>query len=696
MTSPAKILVVDDDPTARLLMRAALQKAGFQVQVAVGGADALRQFSRDPFDMVMLDVDMPDISGMKVCRELRTQGGEHLPIVMVTGMDDVDSVHAAYQCGATDFIAKPINWAMMGHRANHLLRAARTQSELIQAHSRSQLAASVFTHAREGILITDAHGSIMEVNDTFTHITGYARAEVIGKNPRLLKSERHAAAFYTDMWEALLRDGHWAGEIWNRRKNGDTYADMRTISAVRDAAGKIVNYVALFSDITAMKVQQRQLELIAHYDSLTGLPNRVLLADRLQQAMAQALRRKHCMALVFLDLDGFKEVNDQHGHAMGDQLLQSVSQRLKLALRDGDTLARIGGDEFVAVLVDLEHAHDFEPVVQRMLHAAAEPICVDDTVMRVTASMGVTIYPQDSAQADVLIRHADQAMYASKQAGKNRYRLFDVAQDAAVQIQQAGVQHMRTAMEHNELLLYYQPKVNMRSGQVIGAEALIRWQHPERGLLGPAAFLPFIEDHAISFEVGEWVIFTALQQISTWRKQGLDLPVSVNIDARHLQQDDFVTRLGQLMQAHPDVAPHCLQLEVLETSALMNMTKVSQVMHHCQALGVSFALDDFGTGYSSLTYLKHLPAATLKIDQSFVRNMPNDPNDLAIASGVIALAKSFGRQVIAEGVETAQHGQLLQSIGCDQLQGYGIARPMPCTEMPQWVANWHSAANWTA
>ena len=562
------------------------------------------------------------------------------------------------------------------------------------AEARLQLAASVFTNAREGIMITDVSGKIVEVNETFSRITGYSYEEAKGQNPRILNSGRQPPEHYAAMWESLKTQGYWNGEVWNRRKSGEVYAEILSVSAVQGADGKTQNYVALFTDITPLKEHQQQLEHIAHYDALTGLPNRVLLADRMQQAMAQSLRRKRSVAVVFLDLDGFKVINDTHGHEMGDELLIAVSRRMKTALRDGDSLARMGGDEFVAVLVDLESPDDCEPVLARLLEAAAAPVFIDTLSLQVSASIGVTLYPQDGVDADLLMRHADQAMYQAKQAGKNRYHLFDVAHDAAVKTQRESLDHIRDGLDRSEFVLFYQPKVNMKTGEVIGAEALIRWQHPEFGLLGPSLFLPVVNDHPLSIEIGEWVIATALAQISVWRTAGLDILVSVNIDARQLQQDDFVARLEAQLAAHPAVRPRRLEIEILETSALEDIAKVADVMHACRNIGVGFALDDFGTGYSSLTYLRRLPAHLLKIDQSFVRDMLDDPEDMAIVEAVIGLATSFRRQVIAEGVETVAHGELLVKLGCEQAQGFGISRPMAAADMPGWIAGWRPDPAW--
>jgi diguanylate cyclase (GGDEF)-like protein len=454
-------------------------------------------------------------------------------------------------------------------------------------------------------------------------------------------------------------------------------------------------FVRLYIDITERKAHQQQLEYLAHFDDLTALPNRVLLADRLQQAMVQAQRRTKIVAVVYLDLDGFKAINNSHGHDTGDRLLTALAVGMKQALREGDTLARLGGDEFVAVLPDLANSQACEPMLTRLLEAAATPIKIGTLLLQVSASLGVSFYPQDEeADADLLMRQADQAMYQAKQSGKNRYQFFDAAQARIVRSHHENIEQIRQALAQREFVLYYQPKVNMRSGNIIGAEALIRWQHPQQGLLAPARFLPLIEDHPLAIDIGEWVINTALTQIERWHASGLDLPVSINVGARQLLQTNFVARLRELMALHPQVKPTSLEIEVLETSALEDLTHVAKVIEDCRSLGVSFAMDDFGTGYSSLTYLKRLQVNLLKIDQSFVRDMLSNPNDLAILQGVIGLAKAFKRAVIAEGVETLAHGTLLQQLGCDLAQGFGIARPMPGADMPKWAAAWQSQPIW--
>ena len=569
-------------------------------------------------------------------------------------------------------------------------------TERRQNEARLQRAAKVFSHAREGIIISDAKGAIVEVNDTFRSITGYRADEVVGKSLRVLRPASRTNSAYTAMWKSLFRHGNWQGELWLKTRDGTSFAALANITAVCDTAGQVQNYVSLFTDITQMKAYQRQLEHVAHYDPLTGLPNRVLLADRLKQAMSRSLRRGLSLAVLYLDLDGFKSVNDRFGHDFGDKLLLALTQRLKEALRDSDTISRIGGDEFVAVLADLTQEQDCQPILHRMLAAAADPLIVEGIMMQVSASIGVTFFPQDDSDAEQLLRHADQAMYQAKQAGKNRYGVFDIALDAANAQRHKSVAQIRDALERNQFVLYYQPKVNLRTGAIIGAEGLIRWQHPERGLLLPADFLPLIEDHPVSIELGEWVIETALAQLDKWRKAGLTIPISINIGARQLLRGQFDVRLEALLARYPDVPPDQLELEILETSALEDLTLVSEIMLRCLDLGVVFSIDDFGTGYSSLTYLKRLPAQTLKIDRSFVRDMLSDPDDLAIIEGIIGLATTFRREVIAEGVETEEHGSRLLHLGCSLAQGYGISRPLPAEQLPAWIAAWRPFAAWSS
>lgn len=581
--------------------------------------------------------------------------------------------------------------------AKHSINLLRDISERKQTEQKLHLAANVFSHAREGIVIAAPSGTIVDVNDSFVRLTGFSRDEVLGKNPSLLKSGRHDETFYTALWASLRTKGHWYGEIWNRRKNGETFVAMQTISAIRDSQGNILQYVGLFSDITELKEHEKQLEHMAYYDVLTGLPNRALLSDRLHQSMIQEQRRGMRLAVVYLDLDGFKAVNDRYGHRTGDRLLIELSQRMKQTLREGDTFARLGGDEFVAVLLDvLDHA-TCTPTLNRLLAAAAQPLLIGEVELQVSASLGVTLYPQEEAvDADQLLRQADQAMYQAKQAGRNRYHFFDADKDRNERGHHENLERIGNALAAREFVMYFQPKVNMRSGAIVGAEALIRWQHPQLGLLPPAHFLPAIEEQQLAVEVGEWVIESVLTQMEEWKQSGLDLPISINVGARQLLHGDFALRLREILARHPTVCPGDLEIEILETSALEDLNRVSRIIEDCRALGVSFSLDDFGTGYSSLTYLKRLSVGTLKIDQSFVREMIDDPENLSILVGILNMANAFRRQVIAEGVETIEHGILLLQLGCELAQGYGIAHPMPAADMQAWKKAWPLDLAWMA
>jgi diguanylate cyclase (GGDEF)-like protein/PAS domain S-box-containing protein len=576
-----------------------------------------------------------------------------------------------------------------------VLGISRDITERKQSEDKLKLLSNVFIHASEGILITDTQGHILDVNEAFTHITGYSRKEVLGKNPKLLQSGLHDKKFYDAMWQEVNGRGYWYGEIWNRRKNGDIYAEKLNINAVKDADNIPLNYIAIFSDITSIKKHQEHLEHIAHYDLLTNLPNRVLLSNHLERAMAQTNRQADHLTIAYLDLDGFKEVNDTYGHALGDKLLVTLTNRLKKHLRKDDIFARIGGDEFVVVLSSLSKEHDCIPLIKRLLTAASNPILIENNILHVSTSIGMTFFPQaEKIDADQLLRQADQAMYLAKQSGKNCYKIFDMSQDRFVRQRHESIDRIQLALENNEFIMFYQPKVNMNSGEILGAEALIRWQHPEKGLLPPIEFLPLIEDDFISVKIGDWVISNTLEQLNQWHKSGLKLTISINISALHLQQPNFVKNLKNKLNKYPDIGNHYLELEILETSALDDVNHVSEIMELCRKFGVHFALDDFGTGYSSLTYLKRLPANTLKIDQTFIRDMMNNSDDLAIIEGIIGLSSAFKRLPIAEGVETIEHGTLLLKLGCDYAQGYAIAKPMPAHEIDSWIDNWRHPSPW--
>ncbi|MDD1783473.1 EAL domain-containing protein [Enterovibrio sp. ZSDZ35] len=564
-----------------------------------------------------------------------------------------------------------------------------------KAEDDQRLAAKVFTHAREGIIITDSDKIIVDVNDAFCRITGYTADEAKGRNPSFLQSGQQDETFYRKMWLSLDKQGHWTGEIWNRRKNGDLYPELLTISTVTDDQGAPQNYVAVFSDITTYKEHESELEKIAHFDPLTGLPNRLLLNDRLKSAMKQSIRHKQFVAVIFLDLDGFKMVNDTYGHDCGDMLLKQIASRMKKALRSCDTIARIGGDEFVAVLTDLESPNSCSPLLPRLLEATSTPIDINGSKLQISGSMGVTTYPQpEKVDSDKLLRQADYAMYQAKLKGKNRYHFFDAELEQSLKRKNKQLEEVGNAIHSNQLFLRYQPKVNLRTGEVIGVEALVRWAHPNKGELTPVAFIPQIENNSRIIELGEWVLETAASQLVSWKAQGLETTISINIAPHHLLQPDFIHKLRLLLARYPTIRSGQLELEILETSAFEDIDAVSDVISQCQELGVSFAIDDFGTGYASLTYLKNLPAQTLKIDQSFIHDLLVEADNLVILEGVISLANTFNRHVVAEGIETAEQARMLLWLGCELGQGYGISVPLRDWEIPHWIEGWHPDPSW--
>ena len=573
-------------------------------------------------------------------------------------------------------------------------------TERQESEARLRLAATVFDYAHEAIMICDADEVIRDVNPTFTTITGYARAEALGNTPRLLASGRHGPEFYAGLWADLRGQHVWSGEIWNRNKGGAVYVARMTISAVHGEDGRLTHYIAVFSDVTLLKSHQERLELLAHYDALTRLPNRALLADRMQQALARAERTGELLAVAYLDLDDFKPINDRLGHDVGDLLLVEVAQRLRSVTRGGDTVARLGGDEFVLLLTEPRTREACDKVAARVLAALSAPLTVAGHDLRISASMGLTLYPEDDADADTLIRHADQAMYDAKLGGRNRFQVYDPRRDVHLLSRRQTCEAVGRALERGELCLYYQPKVDMRSGRVLGAEALVRWQHPERGLIPPGEFLPQLEGHILQVELDLWVLGEVWRQRAAWLAAGLELEVSLNLCGPTVLHPTFLDELRRLAHGPSGARPQGLVLEVLETAALADVDRAGRVFRECRALGFAIALDDFGTGYSSLTYFRRLPADILKIDQTFIRDMLDNPDDMAIVESVIGLTHAFGRQVVAEGVETTAIGAVLVHMGCDLAQGYAIARPMPAAALPDWIRGfqpdpgWRVAASW--
>lgn len=568
-------------------------------------------------------------------------------------------------------------------------------SERKKVDDHLRLAASVFDATYDGIVVTHSDGRIIDVNPAFERMTGYALNEIAGKTPAVLQSGHQSAEFYESMWSELTQNGHWKGELWNRKKNGEIFAEMLTISSVRDTAGVVTRYVGIFSDITMLKQHQSHLETVASHDALTQLPNRRRLQENLALALISARATDTIVGVCYIDLDGFKPVNDVHGHAVGDRLLIDMAKRLKGCVRSNDTVARIGGDEFVILLTGMDSRRECKKSVTRILTEVSSPYDIGEgRAVKVTASIGVALFHQNDIDPDTLLRHADQAMYQAKNGGKNRYCMFDPSMTKEMDERSRICNSFAEGVDAGQVLLHYQPKVNMMDGALKGVEALLRWNHPEKGLLTPGAFLASIENSPVEIRIGFWVIDEAIRQIAEWRKGGSAIQISVNIPGRLLLHENFAQRVRALIAKHPGADGKMLQMEILESVALENIEAASEVIRECKAMGITFALDDFGTGYSSLTYLKRLDIDVLKIDQSFVSSMINTPEDFAIVEGVAWLSEAFGRTVVAEGVESEAHGSMLLRLGCQLGQGFGISTAMPPGEILTWAANWKVPESW--
>jgi diguanylate cyclase (GGDEF)-like protein/PAS domain S-box-containing protein len=536
-------------------------------------------------------------------------------------------------------------------------------------------------------MITDGDNNIVSVNAAFTRITGYEAGEVIGKNPRLLRSERHDAAFYQELWDTLNTTGHWQGEIWDKRKNGEEYPKWLAITVVLGERDIVANYIAIFADITERKEAEGKIQYLAHFDSLTGLPNRALLQDRLKQALAAASRHKKQLSLLFLDLDHFKNINDSLGHDVGDLLLQAVAERLQGCVREGDTVSRLGGDEFVVVLLDIQKSDNAAYVAQKIVDELAVPFSLGEHVLYVTSSIGISLFPEDGRNSDILIRNADSAMYSAKTGGRNDYRFFTQDMNEQALARLALEIDLRQALALGEFRLHYQPQISSETGKVIGMEALIRWQHPVRGMVSPASFIPLAEELGLIVSIGDWVLREACRQNRAWQVQGLPpVPIAVNLSALQFLQQNLPDKIHAILE-ETGLEPRYLELELTESTFMQDAEQTITMLQTLKAMGLQLAIDDFGTGYSSLSYLKRFPIDKLKIDQSFVRHLASDPDDAAIARTIINMGHSLRLEVIAEGVETAEQLVFLETEGCDHIQGYYFSKPLAADEFSVFCCN---------
>ncbi|MCP5268182.1 MAG: EAL domain-containing protein [Zoogloeaceae bacterium] len=545
------------------------------------------------------------------------------------------------------------------------------------AEAQLRLAARVISDSSEGIIITDAESRIIDVNTTFEEITGYTLDEVRGKNPRLLSSGRQDKAFYQKMWQSINDTGAWRGELWNRRKNGEVFPEWLSLSAIRDEYGKVSHYVCVFTDVTEAKAREARIQHMAHHDFLTGLPNRILLIDRFRQAEAAAQRNDGRYALLFIDLDRFKNVNDTLGHTIGDQLLCDVASRLVGTVRATDTISRQGGDEFIILLSDIDSPETVAHVARKVMAALSEPFRLGGHQITVTPSIGISVSPEDGDDLDSLLKHADLAMYDAKQQGRNNYQFFRREMNARSLEMLLMESDLRLALKKGEFVLHYQPQRDVTTGQIAGVEALLRWQHPERGLVSPADFIPMAEDTGLIVPIGQWVLETACRQLVQWRATGWShLRMAVNLSAVQFRQTNLVEQVRHLLDAE-QLPADALELEVTESILMSDAERTALILNEFGAMGVTLAIDDFGTGYSSLAYLKRFSVDVLKVDRSFVHNIGSNKGDAAICSAIIGLAHNLHLMVVAEGVETQAQYDWLAANGCHIIQGYFTGRPAP-------------------
>lgn len=689
MTEPRRtILVVDDDADARMVMRAALRKAGFDVRLAEGGVEALRQFRADPSDLVMLDVDMPDLGGHEVCAILRAEAGPLLPIVMVTGMDDVASVETAYRHGATDFIAKPVNWALLGHRVRYLFRGCQAMCDLRAAEARN---AAILNAIPDLLFEVDVDGRYVDCRAPREDLLAAPATSLVGRTIAQVLPPAASEVCMSALRAALERGSSSGHQYQLQLEQGSHWFEL-SVSRKAVAVGQKPHFIVLSRDITERKEVESRVARLAYFDSLTGLPNRRSFLERVDREIRRAGRRQDQLAVLFMDLDGFKNINDTMGHAAGDLILQWASERLRDGLRPTDVvsrsmghaevatedvdLARLGGDEFTALVLDIEDPEDALAVAQRIGTLMRRPFVLEGREVTLTTSIGIAIFPADGQDAATLLKHADTAMYQAKRAGRDNAQIYNASltQDIVQRMELDG--SLRAALEREEFHLVYQPQVDAASGRIRSVEALIRWTHPTRGLVSPLEFIPLAEENGLIERIGAWVLRRACQDAAQWHRAGLPLSVAVNLSPLQFGAPGLVPLIIDTL-AQTGLPPSRLELEVTEGALMENTASTRQALQALHHHGVRIALDDFGTGYSSLAYLTRMPIGNIKVDRCFVGGLLEGGESEAIVRAVLAMAHSLGMRVTAEGVESPEQARALRHMGCDGLQGFHFSRPVP-------------------
>jgi diguanylate cyclase (GGDEF)-like protein/PAS domain S-box-containing protein len=683
-----KILVVDDDSTALLLMRAALRKSGFEATMASSGAEALRLFRADAFDVVMLDVSMPEMSGYEVCVALRKEADTSLPIVMVTGMDDVDSVELAYQSGATDFISKPINWALIGHRARYLMRGHQALKQLHTANVRND---AILQAIPDFLFEIDIDGQFLSANSPRDSVLSARAESLAGKMLGDVFPADVGKIFMEALGEAMEQEKSIGRQFQLTRDDGSFWFEL-SVALKEQVAGQNAQFIGLARDITQRKADEQKILRLAMFDNLTGLPNRQSFIDRIDREIKRSQLSGTSFAVLFMDLDGFKNINDTMGHSAGDLALQWAAGRLREGVRPTDlvsrmqsvppelAIARLGGDEFTALIVDIAHPEDVDQIADRILGMMRSPFMLLGREMRLSTSIGVAIFRDDGEDAATLLRNADTAMYHAKSAGRDNYKFYNRTLTEQVLHRMALERDLHAALEGKEFSLNYQPLLDVATGKITGVEALIRWIRPGFGPVGPDDFIGAAERTGLIVPMGEWVLRTACENAARWLNAGYDVRVAVNLSPLQFKDPKLVQMVMDALE-DTKLPPHRLELELTESAVMQDNAANTLTLKSFHDSGVRVALDDFGTGHSSLSYLKRMPLSRLKIDQSFVVGLPEDVENLAIVKAIVAMAESLSLNVTAEGVETLQQASVLKEMGCQSLQGYYFGKPMPAAEM---------------
>jgi diguanylate cyclase (GGDEF)-like protein/PAS domain S-box-containing protein len=687
-------LIVDDDAMMRLLIRQTLERAGFVCHEALNGAAGLDEFSTLQPDIVLMDVMMPEMDGYEACARLRRRAdGGLVPVLMLTGLDDMESINRAYEVGATDFISKPISWGVLGHRARYILRASQAFRDLAK-HQTSLENAQRIAHlgSWEWDLVRN---EIYWSSETYRILGLEPGVVIVGFDPFIERVHPDDREQVQQAFQELLRTGNFSGEGARivLPDGSLRHIQLQGIGTF-DACGNLQHLNGTIQDVSEIKRAEERIRHLAYYDGITGLPNRVYFIERLQHALIQARRHERQLAVLSLDLDQFKRINDTLGHSAGNELLISVAGRLAEVVRREDTLAygendsadaiaRLDGDEFSLLITELGEYHDAARVARRLLEALRKPLHAAGQEVFVSASIGLALYPLDGDDAESLIKNAGAAMHFAKDQGRDNYQFYSRAMNATALEKLAMESQLRKALERNEMLLHYQPKIRASTGEIIGLEALIRWRHSELGMVPPGSFIKLAEDTGLIIPIGNWVLHEAARQNIAWQREGLPaVHVGVNIASSHFHKGNLAQSVAAALEASR-LEPGYLELEVTESMLMERLEEGLKTLFALKEMGVRLAIDDFGTGYSSLAYLKRFPLDSLKVDRSFIKDLPGDADDAAITKAIVAMAHSLKLEVVAEGVETTEQLAFLQQQGCDQIQGFLFSRPVPADQVPE-------------